>query len=70
MRKEGGGDEWMSVVQAQKEIQKLSGKQIIDLAKLIVQIENHYGFPCDIEWAMEKEILYITQSRPITTLTN
>ncbi|MBU2566429.1 hypothetical protein KKG46_02620 [Patescibacteria group bacterium] len=31
-------------------------------------IEEHYGFPCDIEWAYKKEKFYIVQSRPITTL--
>jgi pyruvate,water dikinase len=50
--------------------QKLTGKQIIVAAKLFQKIENHYGFPCDIEWAMEKGKVYITQSRPITTLKN
>ncbi|MFA6424445.1 MAG: PEP/pyruvate-binding domain-containing protein [Candidatus Magasanikbacteria bacterium] len=48
--------------------QKLTGKQIIGAAKLFQKIETHYKFPCDIEWAMEKGKLYITQSRPITTL--
>ena len=48
--------------------QKLSGKEIIKVAELFLNIEKHYGFPCDIEWAMEKGKLYITQSRPITTL--
>lgn len=48
--------------------QKLTGKQIIGAAQLFQKIEKHYGFPCDIEWAMEKGKLYITQSRPITTL--
>ena len=31
-------------------------------------IENHYKFPCDIEWAFESGKFYIVQSRPITTL--
>lgn len=48
--------------------QKLSDKQIAELAKLITRIENHYGFPVDVEWALEKRKFYITQSRPITTL--
>jgi pyruvate,water dikinase len=50
--------------------QKLSEKQIRELAKICVEIEKHYGFPCDIEWALEKGKFYITQSRPITTLGN
>jgi phosphohistidine swiveling domain-containing protein len=35
-----------------------------------LNIENHYGFPCDIEWAYEQGKFYIVQSRPITTLSN
>ena len=48
--------------------QKLSNKKIVELAKLCHLIERHYKKPQDIEWAMEKDKLYITQSRPITTL--
>ncbi len=48
--------------------QKLSGKQIIELAKLCKKIEQHYRHPQDIEWAFSKGKFYITQSRPITTL--
>lgn len=51
-----------------KSRQKLDGRQIVNLAKLCVKIEEHYGFPCDIEWAMERNKFYIVQSRPITTL--
>lgn len=49
--------------------QKLSGEQIVELAELCKKIEAHYGFPCDIEWAYAKNQFFITQSRPITTLT-
>ncbi len=48
--------------------QKLSKNQIIKLAKLCQQIEAHYKNPQDIEWALDKNRFYITQSRPITTL--
>jgi phosphoenolpyruvate synthase/pyruvate phosphate dikinase len=49
--------------------QVLSKKKIIQLAKLVVKIEKHYKFPCDIEWIEKGGKLFITQSRPITTLT-
>ena len=48
--------------------QKLSGPQIIELAKLSRKIEKHYKKPQDIEWAFENNKFYIVQSRPITTL--
>lgn len=63
-----GGVKWVSVLKSLQGKQKLSGKQIIELAKVCLAIENHYKFPCDIEWAQEKGKFYITQSRPITTL--
>jgi len=48
--------------------QKLSDLEIKDLAKVCRRIEEHYGYPQDIEYAFEKDNLYIVQSRPITTL--
>ncbi len=48
--------------------QKLTDTQIVELAKIGKKIEDHYGFPQDIEWATNNNNLYIVQSRPITTL--
>ncbi|WKZ25857.1 MAG: phosphoenolpyruvate synthase [bacterium] len=47
---------------------KLTDKQIVELAKLAQGLQDHYYFPQDIEWALEKEKLYIVQTRPITTI--
>jgi len=66
--KDGSGNEWRDLGEEGKK-QFLSGEQITELAQLIVKIEQHYGFPVDIEWAHENGKFYITQSRPITTLT-
>ena len=62
-----GSNEWSELGEIGSQ-QKLTGKQVIELAKLCQNIENHYGFPCDIEWAFAEGQFYITQSRPITTL--
>lgn len=48
--------------------QKLINKQIKDLAKIGKKIHQHYFFPQDIEWAVEKGKIYLLQTRPITTL--
>jgi pyruvate,water dikinase len=64
----GKGIKWVPVLKSAQAKQKLTGKQIIELAKVCLAIEQHYKFPCDIEWAYEKGKFYITQSRPITTL--
>lgn len=61
-------NEWRDIPEPQASSQVLSKKEILELSDLIIKIENHYGFPCDIEWAQEKGKFYITQSRPITTL--
>jgi pyruvate,water dikinase len=67
-RVETGGNEWRTINEPKASSQVLDEKQIFDLSEIIVGIENHYGFPCDIEWAYEKGKFYIVQSRPITTL--
>jgi pyruvate,water dikinase len=59
------GNEWKEI---NGEKQKLTKEQILELAKVIIKIEKHYKLPQDIEWAVEKNKFYITQSRPITTL--
>ncbi len=49
---------------------KLTDEEIIKVALQVKEIENHYYFPQDIEWAMEDGNLFIVQSRPITTMKN
>jgi pyruvate,water dikinase len=65
-----GGNEWQDITKVKGEKQKLNNKEIRQLAKLVIHIENHYGFPCDIEWALNNGTFFIIQSRPITTLTS
>jgi pyruvate,water dikinase len=67
-RKHGGGNEWKDLPEEKGNEQVLSREQILNLAEVVIGIENHYGFPVDTEWAMENGNLYIVQSRPITTL--
>lgn len=47
---------------------KLTDDQIVHLAKLSQKLQDHYYFPQDSEWALEKGKLYIVQTRPITTI--
>ncbi len=46
----------------------LDDKEIEELVKLGEIIEDHYGTPQDVEWAIERGKVYIVQSRPITTI--
>ncbi len=46
--------------------QTLTEDEIKKLAQLGMKVESHYGFPQDIEWAIEGSKLYLLQTRPIT----
>lgn len=48
--------------------QKISDGDIIKLAKISNELQKHYYFPQDSEWAYEKGKLYIVQTRPVTTI--
>ena len=55
----------------QQDILCLSNDEIIELAKMGMRIEGHYGAPQDIEWAIDKDLpfpenAFTTQSRPVT----
>lgn len=67
-RQSSGGNKWQEIKEPKASSQVLTEEQILELAETIIKIENHYGFPCDIEWAYENGKFYIVQSRPITTL--
>ncbi|MEW6407769.1 MAG: PEP/pyruvate-binding domain-containing protein [Patescibacteria group bacterium] len=67
-KKTGEGNLFVNVPKAKKSTQKLAGDKILQLAKIVKNIEKHYNMPQDIEWAYEKGKFYIVQARPITTL--
>ncbi|HSE61371.1 MAG TPA: PEP/pyruvate-binding domain-containing protein [Candidatus Saccharimonadales bacterium] len=47
----------------------LKPRQLKELARTVTAIEDHYGYPVDVEWAYGTTgQLYILQARPITTL--
>lgn len=52
----------------EEKLQVLSDREIVEIARIGKKIEEHYGAPQDIEWAVEKGQIYIVQSRGITTL--
>jgi pyruvate,water dikinase len=48
----------------------LTDNEALELARYAEILEKHYGIPQDIEWGVEKNKIYILQSRPITTINN
>jgi phosphoenolpyruvate synthase/pyruvate phosphate dikinase len=69
-RAQSGGNKWLNIERKKIEKQILKDAEILDLSELILKIEAHYKFPCDIEFAYKKGAFHIVQSRPITTLTS
>ncbi|MBI3093148.1 MAG: phosphoenolpyruvate synthase, partial [Candidatus Levybacteria bacterium] len=68
LKKAGAQNKEKKVTKRLAKMQKISDKQIIELAKLGLKLEKHYYFPQDAEWAIEKNKIYIVQTRPVTTL--
>jgi pyruvate,water dikinase len=48
--------------------QKITDADILALAKIGKGLEDHYQFPQDVEWAKEKNEIFIVQTRPVTTI--
>jgi pyruvate, water dikinase len=46
----------------------LTDDQVLALARVGLTVEDHYGIPQDVEWAIEDGRVFLVQSRPITTL--
>jgi len=62
-----------SIAKLKEEIsnkQVLTKSEILKLSEIALKLEEHYKKPQDIEFAIEKEEIYIVQTRPITTLKN
>lgn len=52
-----------------KKKQKISDSEAIRLAKISSKLHDHYYFPQDVEFAVDKKRnIYIVQTRPVTTL--
>lgn len=62
------GNKEVKLIDSKSRRPKLIDDQIIGLAKIGQQVQTHYFFPQDIEWAISEGKIYLVQSRPITTL--
>ena len=65
--KEGSLNKEVKVELEKGKLQKIKDEEIIELAKLGKRLEDHYKFPQDSEWAIEKERVFLVQTRPVTT---
>ncbi len=68
VRTKSGENKEVAVPGKIRNIQKISDKEIVELAKLSFRLHTHYYFPQDTEWAKEKGKLFIVQTRPVTAI--
>jgi len=62
-----GENEIIDLKDAKKSEQVLSEQELKKLATYALSLEKHYSHPQDIEFAIEKNEIYIVQTRPVTT---
>jgi pyruvate,water dikinase len=67
MRRHGVDNENVVLDKKEGAKQKLTDEEIVALAGIGLRLEKHYYFPQDAEWAIEKGVTYIVQTRPVTT---
>lgn len=63
-----GHDQRLAVPAAEQALRVLDDDTLLELARMAVRIEAHYGVPQDVEFAVHGTELWIVQARPITTL--
>jgi len=65
-REDGQGSMEVDVPKGKRSIETLADERIRELCEIGKQIEDHYGFPQDIEWGYSQGAFAILQSREIT----
>ncbi len=68
IRNAAGSQEIVKLTEERTRQQVLKDHEIKKLAEIALRLEEHYQKPQDIEFAIEKNEIYIVQTRPITTL--
>ena len=65
---ENGTSVKVEVPEDKRKERVLSDEELIELTEMGKRVQAHYGEPMDTEWAFEKDMLFLLQARPITTL--
>ena len=68
VRSENGGIKKIEVKESMRNISSLNETKLKELAKTAIILESKMRLPQDCEWAIEDNILYLLQTRPITNL--
>ncbi|CAN5852191.1 phosphoenolpyruvate synthase [soil metagenome] len=68
VRGRDGRDVSIKLSPGEVEARVLDDTAVENIARLALAAEQHYGYPQDIEWAIEAGVTWLVQARPITTL--
>jgi rifampicin phosphotransferase len=63
---EGSGSAEVDVPPELRSVPSLSDAQLTELGEIAIRIEDHYGYPQDIEWGLANDRFAILQSRQVT----
>ncbi|QKQ99341.1 pyruvate, water dikinase [Metallosphaera tengchongensis] len=68
---ESGRNKEVIIQNPESESLSITNEEALELAKLALKIEKHYGMPMDIEWAIDADLkfpenVFIVQARPET----
>lgn len=66
--KKKGGIKILSVPNDMQEKKVLTDGELQQFYKLALALEKHYGRPQDFEWVIEKDKVFLVQTRPITVI--
>lgn len=67
MRRDGTKTHIVALSLKEGSKQKITDEMVLKIAAVGEKLEKHYYFPQDIEWSVEKNKVYIVQTRPVTT---
>jgi pyruvate, water dikinase len=67
-RDSSGAKTKVKLVEEKSKHQVLKNYEIEKLSEIALKLEEHYGKPQDIEFAIEGDEIFIVQTRPITTM--
>ena len=63
------GDQTVTLSAEEGSARVLTDDQVLAVAQLVLDAEDHFGCPQDLEWCYESDgVVHVVQTRPITTL--
>ncbi len=67
-RDSSGNEVILKLNEEESNAKVLQNHEILKIGEIALKLEEHYGKPQDIEFAIENRNVYIVQTRPITTI--